>query len=199
MLVCILIVLLEFNWSWPSYQLWTKGLGPKGVAWMGLFFSSFWRLTAFVFVHESAFQPYLKFQRSSFGHTWNSYTLPLSWPLINFPVSLFWISESKWNLTVGKTLRSHFVSEKLRLAKAKWLACEHPPQPHCFPGLGWEDGNWVWPNITMAETTAVGHFLSQAGNRLCVFMICSTRGILKSMTLLILFYFILFLNFIILY
>lgn len=135
-----------------------------------------------------------------FSPTWNSSALLLAIPgiptLFLFPgplsISLclyFEFSESKWNLTVGKTLRSHFVSEKLRLAKAKWLAVEHPPQPHCFLGLGWEDGNWVWPNIIMAETAAVGHFLSQAGNRLCVFMICSTRGILKSMTLLILFYF----------
>ena len=49
------------------------------------------KVTAFVFVPQSAFQLYLKFQCSSFGHTWNSNTLPLSWSLINFPASLFWI------------------------------------------------------------------------------------------------------------
>ena len=122
-----------------------------------------------------------------FSPTWNSSALLLAIPgiptLFLFPgplsISLrlyFEFSESKWNLTVGKTLRSHFVSEKLRLAKAKWLACEHPPQPHSFPGLGWEDGNWVWPNITMAETAAVGHFLSQAGNRLCFHDMFYTRN-----------------------
>ena len=37
------------------------------------------KVTAFVFVPKSAFQPYLKFQHSSsFSHTWNSNTLPLS-------------------------------------------------------------------------------------------------------------------------
>ena len=50
------------------------------------------KVTAFVFVPKSAFQPYLKFQHSSsFSHTWNSNTLPLSRSLLNFPVSLFGI------------------------------------------------------------------------------------------------------------
>lgn len=179
MLICILIVFIEFNWSWPSYSSKAKGLSQRS-GMNGVILFQLLKVTAV----------YVCSLKICFGPTWNSNTsvshpsdfstLPLSGPFSISPSLYFEFLSQNETWQLGRPWEVILLGEKLGLSQASWLPV-NITDTHSSPGLRWEDGNWVWPNIIPWLRLQQLVISFKQVIRLCVFMICSAWGILSSM------------------